>query len=181
MIKVEDEIVQVLIKVPKQDRLAWQTRAKLEKTDVSKKIKELMTQWLSGAQMSSAQAEKLVEAEKLRKREVNEMMVYALSWPVGRVKEVFPDEIDAGEYPVGTGFVDEVGNLFGEDMMLLDKTGKLDPRVGGGSLNWTLTWERAVLQGWEPSSEDKTQLTAERFKHVVGRLKQNGQLSMEVK
>ena len=165
-----DETVQLKILVGKDEKLAWQLRAKLEKTDVSKKIRELMTQWLGGTNMTNAQSEKLKEAEKLRKREIQEMLTYAVSWPVGRVREVFADEIDSGEFPMGVGFVDEAGNYFAEDMMLLDKTGKLNPLAGGGALNWTLTWEPAVVAGWKPSEDDKTQLTAERYAHVVAKL-----------
>lgn len=167
----EGDITQLLVKLPTELKTKAQVQAKLLKEDLSKVVRRALEAYVGGAEINTEVKMKLEKARLAEMRRVAELKMWTCSWPVGAVRELFADDVESRELPVTAAWVDSVGNLFDEDMLLLGEDGTVDSRVGGGRLNWELTWKPAVEQGWRPSEEELGEkLTRDRWKHVAERM-----------
>lgn len=169
--KAADDITQLLVKLPTELKTKAQVQAKLLKEDLSKVVRRALEAYVGGVEISAEVKMKLEKARLAELRRVAELKMWTCSWPVGAVRELFADDVENGELPITAAWVDAVGNLFDEDMLLLGVDGQVDSRVGGGRLNWELTWKPAVEGGWRPSEEELGEkLTRDRWQHVAGKM-----------
>lgn len=176
VVVAEDEVIAITFKATKAEKFAWQAKAKLEGTDLSKQIRESMNAWLGGMTLSDAEREKAEEEEFAEMQKMAELLNDASSWPVGEVRKVEKTEVRAGNIPPTVVWVDEVGNWFDKNMNLLCKDGKDDIRAGGGTLLWELTWQPALLSGWRPRADDHSFFTNDTYKRVVRSMQGLGRL-----
>lgn len=170
--KSVEEGVQVKFLLDKQKKLEFQTRCKLTGTTMVEELGKMVDRFLKGEGMDLESQRKLEKAKLQEIRRVAELVQYAIAWPVGKVREIFADDLENEGLHPNVSWVDEVGNWFDEEMNLLTKEGEVDNRVGGGTLNWELTWLPAIQSGWTPSNESLSDVIVEqRYKHVVARIK----------
>lgn len=166
-----EELAEIKLKLPVGLKVQAQAQAKLLKEDLSKVLRRALEAYVGGVEISAEVKMKLEKARLAEMRRVAELKMWTCSWPVGKVRELFPDDVENGELPVTAQWVDSAGNLFDEEMLLLGADGTVDSRVGGGRLNWELTWKPAVEQGWRPSEEElQEKLTRDRWEHVAERM-----------
>ena len=92
--KLIEEGVQVKFLLDKQKKLEFQTRCKLTGTTMVEELGKLIDKFLSGEGMDTESQRKLEKAKLLEIRRVAELVQYAVAWPVGKVREIFVDDLE---------------------------------------------------------------------------------------
>lgn len=172
--KVKD--VLVTFNATAEQRQKWKTFAASQ----SKTLTELITEYLEGCcagggvlTVGDAKAEKArVQAEdEMLERQQLLMDCGGYSWPVGDISKVSREVKIAKGFGSKVVWSDEVGNLYDENLELLNGNGSnittSGAGIGGGMLRYMNTIQPALRGGWKPEVKTASVLTLNRVLHVL--------------